>query len=101
MARGKATAEPVLVETPGHWNELAPGHYEWVEGTHQDLDDRHEYPHKIHRLATGLTTEFGTWEFSGPPPIPAGGIEGKKETPDDIRRAIADLQARLVKAENE
>lgn len=99
MATAKAKAnEANEVPTPGEWVQVAPGHYQWREGTAKDLHEGHE-PHVINRHATGLTSEHGTWTFTGVPAMPEGGTEGaSNESLEDIDRQMADLQARRVRA---
>lgn len=101
----KPEVEVQLTVTPGRW--VPAGHinqpgsedhgkaaYRWEEGTHQDLDDRHDYPHVIPRSATNLTTEHGSWEFVGLPDLPEGAVEARPETADSIQEEIARLTAR-------
>lgn len=97
----KPEVETQLVVTPGRWvkagrPDQGSGEqpYRWEEGTHQDLDDRHEYPHKVPREATNLTTEFGSYEFVGLPDLPEGGYEAHPETADSLQEEIARLTAR-------
>ena len=97
--RAKAKeADTFEVPTPGEWVQVAPGHYQWREGTAADLHEEHE-PHVIHRTATGWTSEHGTWTFTGLPTMPEGGTEGMSMlSVDDLDRQIADLQAQRVRA---
>jgi hypothetical protein len=102
-ARGSGTSksrdtEAIEVPTPGEWVQVAPGHYQWREGTMADLHEEHE-ARTISRHAAGLTTEHGTWVFTGVPAMPEGGFEAaKNEDVEDLDRRIADLQTRRTRA---